>query len=215
MGVPRSSTDPQPRWVEPPSETGEDRREGGHRAHPFNVYVVHAFTLLLAFTVLILATFTYTRNREAALELVRENFRLEAGSVIGANVNLASRLEGASKSYGTNLIISDTTYGNVHDAFLARPLDRVIVQGRSGSSLIYEILAEAGTGEAKRLAPLVEAFTTAYQLYMDRQWSEALGLFRAVAGDFPDDRPTALYINRCEMLLAYPPGAEWGGISPL
>jgi adenylate cyclase len=136
-------------------------------------------------------------------------------SVIGDAVNLASRLEGANKVYGTQLAISSSTYRHVADVLLTRPLDHVIVAGKRDGYTIYEVMAEYGTSRCEQLRSLSELSTSAYHLYLSRRWPEALAMLHDAAADCPNDSVIRLYIDRCNKLLADPPGTEWSGISEL
>jgi adenylate cyclase len=61
-------------------------------------------------------------------------------TLMGDNVNLGARLEGTNKEYGTNIIISEFTYGLVRDRFLVRELDNIRVKGKNKPVLIYELV---------------------------------------------------------------------------
>jgi adenylate cyclase len=61
-------------------------------------------------------------------------------TLAGDNVNLGSRLEGTNKEYGTNIIVSEATYGAVHDQFLFRELDNIRVKGKNKPVGIYELI---------------------------------------------------------------------------
>ncbi len=61
-------------------------------------------------------------------------------TLMGDNVNLGARLEGTNKEYGTNIIISEFTYGLVKDHFLVRELDNIRVKGKNKPVLIYELV---------------------------------------------------------------------------
>ncbi len=62
-------------------------------------------------------------------------------TLMGDNVNLGARLEGTNKQYGTNIIISEFTYGMVKDKFIVRELDNIRVKGKNKPALIYELVA--------------------------------------------------------------------------
>ncbi|MFA6507889.1 MAG: adenylate/guanylate cyclase domain-containing protein [Treponemataceae bacterium] len=73
-------------------------------------------------------------------------------TLMGDNVNLGARLEGTNKQYGTNIIISEFTYGLVKDYFLVRELDNIRVKGKNKPVLIYELVDCIGSIDPPPLA---------------------------------------------------------------
>ena len=136
-------------------------------------------------------------------------------SVLGDAVNVASRLEGAGKVYGVGTIVGETTYLATADRLVYRPLDRVAVLGRRQGVMIYELLGCRGGELPEGTLRLCEGFAAALDRYFRRDWQEALALFSALGAAFPQDRPTALFVERCRALLADPPGDEWDAITRL
>ncbi|MBN2443529.1 MAG: hypothetical protein JXJ04_19370 [Spirochaetales bacterium] len=134
-------------------------------------------------------------------------------TIVGDNVNLASRLEGTNKIYGTKVLISEDTYERVADKFLVRPLDIVAVKGRSKSVRIYELVSplnEPVPGETKDFCMY---FEEAFNLYLKKEWKKAHEIFKKLSGKFPHDKSLILYMKRCEDFFAHPeliPG-EWDG----
>jgi adenylate cyclase len=131
-------------------------------------------------------------------------------TVLGDAVNLASRLEGANKEYGTRIILGPSTYEDVKDAVVVRELDLVRVKGKHEPVHIYELLALApGTPE---LAAFVERFRWGLSAYTAQRWDEAIARFReadALRGGDPTSRK---YVERCEAMRREPPGPEWDGV---
>lgn len=134
-------------------------------------------------------------------------------TAIGDNVNLASRLEDVNKLYGTTAILSQNTYRYVRSRFICRPLDLIVVRGRSEGVKIYELLARRGEIVPVPLVRKADMFAEAFELYLARDWVRALELFQEVAKLDPADRPAQMFITRCEALIADPPGNDWTGIS--
>jgi len=133
-------------------------------------------------------------------------------TALGDNVNLANRLESVNKYYGTHAIISQSTYRYVRHGFICRPLDIITVKGRSAGVKIYELMAEVGDPDEAALHEKAGSFRSAFELYMSRDWAEALEAFEALARLHEHDRPTALFVERCQAYLQNPPGQDWSGI---
>ncbi len=132
-------------------------------------------------------------------------------TVMGDTVNLAARLEGANKVYGTTLMIAKGTRDLVADEILTRELDWMTVKGKEEPVKIYELLVqlkEADPGIKK----MVERFEAALQIYRNREFSEAKIAFRSILNDYPGDRPSELYVERCEEYERTPPPDDWDGV---
>jgi adenylate cyclase len=133
-----------------------------------------------------------------------------AYTVLGDSVNVASRLEGLSKEYGTRIVIGEATRAAAGASFEYRFLDVVAVKGRSEPLAVYEVLSGAGGLEAVR-ASVLETYRRGIELYRARRWAEASGLFREILERAPGDGPSSLYLRRSLALQASPPPAEWDG----
>lgn len=133
-------------------------------------------------------------------------------TVIGDTVNLASRLEGVNKYYGTFLMISETVVTDaVTDEFLLREMDIMRVKGKHQPIRIYEVVRRRSEMEEKDLK-LVQTFEAALRLYRDKQWKDAISMFRTAVGLRPDDAASAMYIERCNEFLRTPPPEPWDGV---
>lgn len=133
-------------------------------------------------------------------------------TVLGDNVNLASRLEGLNKRYQTGIIISQATYRYVRNQFITRPLDLVAVQGKSSGVLIYELMGDDESENQAELHQLATTFQDAFELYLQKEWGSALTLFTTLHETFRTDHPTRIYLERCQRLLENDPGPEWSGV---
>jgi adenylate cyclase len=136
-------------------------------------------------------------------------------TVMGDNVNLASRLEGVNRIYGTRIIVSQPTYEAVADNFWFRPLDIVAVKGRREGTIIYELIMRRGAEGAAQTAELCVEFANGFEAYLARDWEGALKIFQNLSKKFPNDRPTNSYLSRCRHYQADPPEADWEGITYL
>jgi len=131
-------------------------------------------------------------------------------TAMGDSVNLAARLESASKEYGTAIILSEFTYEKVRGSCPARELDVVRVVGKEQPVRIYELLGVAGGETAQPKA--VELFLQGLERYRQMRWDEAGAFFRqAIAAD-PADGPSRTYIERCRSFKETPPPPGWDGV---
>ena len=135
-------------------------------------------------------------------------------TVIGDTVNLASRLEGANKTFGTYLLISDTTRDLAGDAIEARDLDRIRVAGKAESIHVFELLGRADEVDAKVLK-LRDRFESGLRCYRERDWDGAEGHFAACAELDPEDRPTRIFLSLVTRFRAHPPAEDWDGVLEL
>ena len=131
-------------------------------------------------------------------------------TAMGDNINLASRLEGANKAYGTYLMISESTRRQAGDAIAVRELDFIKVKGKNLPIKVYEMLGLQGETEAG-LLDKARGFEAALALYRDRRFPEAAQAFAAVATACGTDAACDVYIARCRKFQEHPPEAAWDG----
>ncbi|HUQ08002.1 MAG TPA: adenylate/guanylate cyclase domain-containing protein [Kofleriaceae bacterium] len=132
-------------------------------------------------------------------------------TVMGDMVNLASRLEGANKAYGTYLMISETCHAQVKDLVVARELDYLAVKGKERPVTVYEVIGLDGDVEASWTGR-IEAFHAALVRYRARDFAGALAAFESILRGAPDDGPSKAYVERCTYFLEEPPGEDWDGV---
>ena len=132
-------------------------------------------------------------------------------TVVGDPVNVASRLEGLGKHYGTSILIGEPTYLEARSAVVARPVDWVSVKGKTHGLKVFELLAlkEEATPEHERVAALAEE---ALEFYRRREWAAAIRLFREIIRIRPGDGPSMMLIARCLAFEVDPPGENWDGV---
>ncbi len=136
----------------------------------------------------------------------RERFNY---TVLGDTVNLASRLEGVNKVYGTKILMSEDTAKLVQDRLLVRELDWIQVKGRNQPVTIYELL---GPYPPEGPPPWLEYFLIGLSAYRRRQWEEASQAFWEAVNLNPGDRPTQVFLGRCRLYAAEPPPPDWQGV---
>ncbi|MBY0526966.1 MAG: adenylate/guanylate cyclase domain-containing protein [Gemmataceae bacterium] len=132
-------------------------------------------------------------------------------TVIGDAVNVASRLEGLNKQYGTEIIISESTYREAGQDVVARPLDWVSVKGRTRALEVYELLGLRGT-VAPEMEAAAQVYAEALKRYRQQDWQHAIELFGEVTRQRPQDPPSQRMLARCRTYLADPPGENWDGV---
>ena len=132
-------------------------------------------------------------------------------TMMGNAVNLAARLEGANKNYGSYTCMSEFTYEQAKDAVEVRELDLIRVIGINQPVRLYELLAKKGE-LPEDLQKGVAYFAKGLELYRKQQWEEAAKYFNAVFKFIPDDPPSKKFIDRCRDFYKNPPGADWDGV---
>ncbi len=133
-------------------------------------------------------------------------------TAIGDTINLASRLEGANKFFGTEIMASGETVAGLGGDVVVRPLDRVRVKGRAEPILLYEIVGEKAGAEAERFDDLIMPYGEAFDMFQSRRPADARRLLEDIAKRYPDDGPTRELIKRCDRAMAQP---EWDLVTDL
>ena len=128
-------------------------------------------------------------------------------TAMGDGVNLASRLEGLNKIYGTTILASESIRERAGRAFLFRRIDRVAVKGRGQSIVIHELLGAATDPRAAARHAALAAYEQALAAAQGRQFQQALDLLAPLS----DDGPSTVLAGRCRHWLRLPPPPEWDG----
>ncbi|RJP82458.1 MAG: adenylate/guanylate cyclase domain-containing protein [Desulfobacteraceae bacterium] len=131
-------------------------------------------------------------------------------TIIGDSVNLTSRLEGLTKTYQCEVIISHETYIHVKDSICCRMLDNVMVKGKKKPIVIYEVIDEKQfvNEEALEVIRLTE---TAFQDYCRGRFESSIALYRKILAIRPDDYLSRMFLERCSQYLRNPPPPDWNG----
>jgi adenylate cyclase len=131
-------------------------------------------------------------------------------TVMGDSVNLASRLEGINKEYGTRIIISEFTFADVKNDFTCREVDWVRVKGKMEPVRIFELISEGKADETK--TKMLVEFQAGFELYHKKDFSAALAKFNHALEILPGDPVSEIYVERCQEYLNEPPVENWDGV---
>jgi adenylate cyclase len=132
-------------------------------------------------------------------------------TIMGNAVNLAARLEGVNKQYGTTILASGAVMNETGEAILARRLDKVRVVGVTEPVQLWELLETSEDAGADQ-KEWVRVFHEALDIYEAGDWTAAAGAFESALHKKPTDALAAGYLKRCEKFRASPPAAGWDGI---
>ncbi len=131
-------------------------------------------------------------------------------TLMGDVVNLASRLEGANKLYGTRNLVSERTIAAAGTAVEVREIDRVVVAGHTHPEVIFEMLGRKDELTPEQLS-LRDKYVEGLAAYRERRWDDALSAFNASLETVPADGPSMALIKCVESLKANPPSRDWDG----
>ncbi|HUI71095.1 MAG TPA: adenylate/guanylate cyclase domain-containing protein [Spirochaetia bacterium] len=129
---------------------------------------------------------------------------------IGDTVNLAARLEGTNKEYGTKTLITESVYEKVKDHILCREIDLVTVKGKTKPVRIYEVLQESKIA-APKLVRMKEIFESSLELYRKQAWDAAEIGFQELSRDL-NDEPSRVFLQRIKRFREDPPQMVWDGV---
>jgi adenylate cyclase len=124
-------------------------------------------------------------------------------TAIGDTVNLSARLEGLTKFYGTQILVSEATRSRAGEGFLFREVDLVRVKGKNEPVAVYQLL----TAQLEHHREFAEALA----LYRSREFPKAAELFTGIAGK-SGDKVSELYLSRCREFNDAPPPEIWDGV---
>jgi class 3 adenylate cyclase len=131
-------------------------------------------------------------------------------TALGDPVNLASRLEGLNKHFGTGILLSEDTAKGISERILCREVDLVYVQGRNKPVSVY-----VPHGPIDQIMPrqreALQVYAEGLQLYRHRQWQKASEAFREFLYAWPEDGPATKLYSRCSDFLKFPPDNQWDG----
>ncbi len=132
-------------------------------------------------------------------------------TAMGDSVNLAARLEGANKHYGTYLMISEDTHELVKDDFGYRELDTIRVVGKEQPIKVFELMDTWGN-LSDQMLDMRSKYNEGLKIFKERDWKKARSMFRAALKIIPEDGPSNVYDARCTEFMQKPPSKNWDGV---
>src|SRR6478672_1029530 len=171
------------------------------------------------------------RREEANKQIIRIGIGINSDTVISGNigsskrmeftaigdgVNLGSRLESASKQYGCDIVISESTYRPCADRVWARELDCIRVKGKNQPVSVYELVGLRSEPIAEGQQEIIDLYQKGREYYLKRKFTRAMGEFGTILEDFnKEDKASALHLKRCQHFLQEPPPDDWDGVFTL
>ncbi len=130
-------------------------------------------------------------------------------TVIGDSVNLSSRLQALTKTYGVEIIVCEATAAAVGGRHPLRELDLIIIRGRQRPAKVFQVLPG---GYHDGFAAVAEIYQRGRDRLACRDWSGAIGAFEEALVIDPHDHPSRLMLERSRLLAAAPPRSDWDGV---
>ena len=133
-------------------------------------------------------------------------------TVIGDGVNLAARLESATKTYGVSVLISEFTVDRLKGDYRLREVDRLRVKGKENAVSMFEALDIYPEGAFPNLDLVVPVYDKGLAAYRGRDFKDALSKFEQALNLHPGDSVSRLYRERCLHFIESPPPEDWDGV---
>lgn len=134
-------------------------------------------------------------------------------TILGDPVNLASRLEGLCKQYGTAILVSEDVYDQAKHEFAFRRIDRVMASGKTVPVVIYELVGTRQYGEGGSIPQWIATYEAGIDAYFAQDWNRAQERMHEVLTMRKRDKAAALIIGRIQEFRNAPPGTDWDGVA--
>ena len=150
------------------------------------------------------------------LGTIGDNERMD-GTVISDAVNLASRLEGLTKTFGASIVISESTLYDIpdYDKYHSRFLGKVKVKGKESVVTVYEIFDGDEKEEIEAKINTKDSFESGLEYYFDKNFSKAVGKFGEVIAQNPTDKTAQIYLENSASYNRSGVPDDWEGIETL
>jgi len=136
---------------------------------------------------------------------------------LGPCVNLAARLEGLNKYYGTSILVSDAIRKKASSDFLFRRVDIVEAKGTTIPVTLYELIGERGDfvafGLSKEEIKHASSYEQAFDFYLHQDFDQAVIVLEKLKAEVPDDKVVQSLLERCQAYMKTPPPSSWNGVT--
>jgi class 3 adenylate cyclase len=132
-------------------------------------------------------------------------------TVMGATVNIGSRLQAVNKTYSTHILVNEATASKVEGAIEVREIDSIVVAGTSEPQRVFEVLGRAGELDPSTVK-LRDRFGAGLAAYRRQEWAEARAEFEGGLAVVPGDGPSRVLLARSVHLAEHPPVPDWNGV---
>ena len=133
-------------------------------------------------------------------------------TVIGDSVNLAARLESATKFYGTPVLVSEHTVKEMRSQARLREIDLMRVKGQDRPVAAFEVLDHHTEATFPNLDATLDAYRAGLARYRERDWDKASADFERALAAHAGGRPSEIYLERCAYHTQHPPPPDWDGV---
>jgi adenylate cyclase len=133
-------------------------------------------------------------------------------TVIGDGVNLSSRLEGVTKEYDCDIIISEFTYNLCRDRLWVRQLDKIRVKGKHQAVNIYELIGDRSGPLDAKTQEFLDYYQAGRNAYMLKDFTQAIACFKSAQAIQPTDQAVNIHLKRAYKYQETPPPKSWDGV---
>ncbi|MFB2938447.1 GAF domain-containing protein [Aerosakkonemataceae cyanobacterium BLCC-F154] len=133
-------------------------------------------------------------------------------TVIGDGVNLSSRLEGVTKEYRCDIILSEFTYNLCHQHIWVQELDKIRVKGKQEAVKIYRLINDRSQPLDQETQQFLYHYNIGRAAFLNREFSQAITQFEIAQKFQPNDAALNIHLERAKTYLSQPPAKEWDGV---